>query len=643
LLLSFPNVAILSQINPETEKDKRVGKKLKNLIMKNYVKGNLRGFNCRECAENISGVIIRLYEPIRQGDSYIASELNLLTRQQVEAKSNRLIAEGRTDEIGNFSIEVSEKYLRSEFEIDFVCGSVPRGPLPPKKGPVSQFHVMNFQPKWESNNDNFSIAQIDLEIPFEKWCYIKGKIFDVWTICGKLVNCDTKNPLVGITVTAMDADLITDDVLGAGLTDSNGNFTIYYSSSDFRVNFIPFNLETDLDFPFLSSGPDVYFKGSIGTTEIFNETAKLRRKNVGYCLCVELCANSNVVVPGTNLYSAWTRIGNAFKIPTGPILYDFDADGFAGIAKYGLFKTIRLAGQAPHLNSNGNHVQYRFLISDVTTPNGSPSPADANFNKIIGVTSGLLAETLVGELSKASFPGGTLDVYSKPEDFDAEGWFDVNKSIQRSFTDAAIPPAEQSDWFFIDNDTLLALNTTALVAANPFTDVVAGQAIPASDFFPIKKVAIRFEVREFNPITLATATLPGSGRTLNSAVINNDEVFAKYVVTELGIGGCSPLSNDIHAAYSVHHPLLQSATLRIRNNSNTVNRLLTDTFLTVSGNTSLAVNNGNNTALKINKVPNDMPMCTYVLELNVQRRLHTGDVSSNAFDGTQQIFFFYQP
>ena len=272
-------------------------------------------------------------------------------------------------------------------------------------------------------------------------------------------------------------------------------------------------------------------------------------------------------------------------------------------------------------------------------------PADASFTKIIGKTPNLLVENvLVGQLSKVSFPGGTLDVLYQQADFDSEGWLDINKSIERTFTDAAIPVAERPDWQYVDNDTLVTLNTAALttIADLPFGLVAEGQAIPPASRLPIEKVAIRFEVREFNPTTLVTAPLPGSGKTINSLVINNNSIFKKYVVTQLGIGGCSPLSGTIDTAYTVHHPLLRSASLRIRNNSGTYNKLLTDTFFTVTGNTSLAVNHGNNGALQINpSLPETMPRCTYVLELDVQRRLHTGESATH--DAVEQIFFFYQP
>jgi len=613
--------------------------------MKSLIKGNLKGFNCEECSENISGAIVKLYQPIKEGAVPIHAErLMVLSPEEIKAKLRRLVAEARTDENGAFTFELSENYSQmTSFEVDFECGSIPRKPLLPKKGPIVQVHLGQFEIDW-SVTERERVAKLPLHLSHKLWCYLKGKIFDVWTICGKLVNCDTQKPLVGVTITAMDADLITDDLLGTAVTDSNGHFTIYYSSSDLRINFLPFNLETDLDPPYISSGPDVYFKGHLGTTEIFNETSALRRKNVPHCLCVTLCSNSNIVNPNDpNLYSAWTRIGTAFNIPTGPALNDFDTDGFAGAEKFGFYGNIQLSGQAPHKNSSGDHIQYKFSVSHNTTTNGGVAPDDSDFSKIIGVTPGLLDESaLICQLSKGSFPWGTINVYAKTTDFDSEGWFDVNDAIQRSFSDHGVPVSEQSDWHLIDTDTLLGLHTTALTTATDIALPIAeGQPVPAAVLIPIEKIAIRFEVRTFNPATLATSPMTANGRTLNSMVVNNNSIFAKYMVTQLGIGGCSPLSGNIDAAYTLHHPLLRSASLRIRNNSGTLNRLLTDGFLTVSNNTNAGINNGNNAALRINSVPNDMPRCTYVLEFDVQRRLHNG--VSNSHDGVQQVFFFYDP
>ena len=110
--------------------------------MKMFVKGNLRGFNCKECSENIRGAIVRLYEPQGREEALGDTRLNALTPAQVEEKKPRLIAEGPTDENGNFSIEVSEKYQRiAEFDVDFVCGTVPRPPFPPKTPNTTKIRI----------------------------------------------------------------------------------------------------------------------------------------------------------------------------------------------------------------------------------------------------------------------------------------------------------------------------------------------------------------------------------------------------------------------------------------------------------------------------------------------------------------------
>lgn len=626
------------------------------------IKGNLLGYLCDDCFEAVSEVQIRIYSPESERDITAAAvaatkdTFRSLTKKQVEAKSNRLIAEGKTDQAGNFEIAIGGNYTGGAFDIDFYCGNVPRFPPKPKLNlEPRQFHLTTVFPQWRQvggTNEAVAAGAEDYIFGWQYalstkiWCFIRGYYFDAWTICGHLTNCQTQQPLEGVEVFGYDADLIQDDTLGSAITDAAGHFRIDYTSSDFRKNFLfQLNLETDIDAPFFSSGPDVYFKAFYNGTPILEETSANRRKNVGYCLCVRLCSTKNIVPEGGgNLRSAWTSIGLAFNIPTGSILNDFDTEGYAGAAKYGFTSTIRLTGQAPHKRANGNRVEYRFLVSHTTTPNGGAAPALANFTKIIGVTSGLFASSLVGKLSQSIFPFATLNVFSQQADFDTEGWFDVNKAIERTLTDNSIPLSDLPNWDYIDEDTLLSLNTAALTTAPdvPNGAATAGNPVPVGNRIGIEKIAIRFEVREVvNKATNSFVTLLGSGQTLNSMVVNNNPTFFKCVVDELvTLGDCSPLSGDIHTSYTVHHPLLKDVSIHVRSNSGVINKYLSDGFITLSNNTNSAVNHRNTAALKINATPNDLIRCTYLLTYSSTRRLHTGDGADSA--NPQNIVFFYE-
>jgi hypothetical protein len=345
--------------------------------------------------------------------------------------------------------------------------------------------------------------------------------------------------------------------------------------------------------------------------------------------------------PTEVLPSAWTGIGLAFNINTGVGPKDFDVNGYAGSGKYALTGTLRLTGQSAYKSAAGNPIEYRFLVSDTTTPNGGSAPPLASFTKVLGVTPGLFVPSTVTKLMQKVFPWNVYDVVSNPADFDAEGWFDINNAISRTLTDLGLGPL--IDYFIIDEDTLLSLNTGALTVHPDVSPaaVIVGNAVPAGLKIPVQKVAIRFEIREVvNKPASIFNYLPGSGKTLNSAVINNNSVYIKLAVTELEGSLCTPISGTVHAKYTVYHPHLGAALLHLNNNSYSVNRDITDGFLTLSGNTNPAVDGNGNMSLQINNPPADMTKCTYSLKLWAQARLHNGDTGWGYSGPVEQIFFY---
>lgn len=604
---------------------------------------------CEECSELLSGMKVLLYLPIEK-DHVMASAIadpketfRFVKPEEVSAREKLLVASAVTDEKGNFEFQVDKQYGNTAFDIDFVCGTVPRiPPKSPPKGPF-QFHITTFYPKWRTDSKDQLVFIWKYCLPARWWCFIRGHYFDVWTICGKLSNCQTGNPIVNAQVTAWDADFLTDDHLGTALTDASGHFRIDYTSIQFKQTFLsPYlNVETDPGTLTFVSGPDVYFKAVLGGTVLVDEKSSDARKNVGYCLCVDLCSKINVSDTDDNFPSAWTGIGSAFNISFGAGPKDFDADGYAGSGKFALTDTVRLTGQAAPRAASGNPIEYRFLVSDATTPNGGAAPTLANFTKIVGVTPGLFQPSRVAMLMLKVAPFTVYDVFSAQADFDADGWFDINNAIARTQADNGL--GALADYFFIDEDTLISMDTNPLTNAPnvPNGAAAVGDPFPIGSKLPIEKVAIRFEIREvINKATNSFAPLVGSGKTLNSAILNNNPAFMKLAVAELtAAGDCSPISGTIHAKYTVYHPYLSNVHLHLHNNSNTINKYMTDGFLTLAGNTNPVVDNGNNNSLQVNATPNDLIRCTYKLTLGLQRRLHTGDSQVNY--NYQEVLFFY--
>ncbi|QSW90394.1 hypothetical protein J0383_06160 [Flavobacterium endoglycinae] len=620
--------------------------------MRNIFKGSLKGYVCEDCREEISEVEILIYHPYKRTNTAAQAATNekddfrFVSKDEIKQRAELLVYKAKTDAKGNFAIEIDERYLDASFDVDFVCGSVPPKHPKPKKNEIVQLHIATISIREElakqAKDQNY---RWEYAIAYKWWCYIRGHFFDAWTICGHLMNCRTNTPIANAKVTAMDADFLTDDNLGTATTDSNGHFRIDYTSADFKKTFLSpwINVETDPNFLSFQSGPDVYFKAELAGTQLIDETKANARKNVGYCLCVNLCSDVNVVNPDDpNFPSAWTGIGNAFSSSYGSSSYDFDADGYAGSGKHVIYSIIRLTGQAALKSASGNPIEYRFRISDTTAPNNTASLAESNFTKIVGVTPGLFYPSIVSKLTRKvySFILNDIFVYSDQSDFDAEGWFDVNHAIERTLTAVGLTPADLALYNIIEEDTLISLNTTALTTApNVPGGIKAGQNIPAANKIGLEKFAIRFEIREvINKAANIFGVIGGNGKTLNSVIMNNNPIYRQLSFKELDETSlCSPISGTIHARYTVYHPYLSGCSLHLNNNSHSVERDISDGVI----NTLPAVDERTNNSSQLNNPPADMTRCTYTLKLYSSTRKHNGDYGdSDGGTPLEQIFFY---
>ncbi|PIF33178.1 hypothetical protein CLU81_3757 [Flavobacterium sp. 9] len=618
--------------------------------MKNIFKGTLRGYVCEDCIEAISGVEVLFYLPYRKETrptdqvTNAKETFHYVSKEEAKLRQELYIGKAKTDPKGNFEFEIDDRHVGSDLDIDFICGTVPPKFPKPKRDEIVQFHITTLSIHSELEQQTKDINSVwQCNIAYKWWCYIRGHYFDAWVICGHLRNCKTGKPIANAKVTAMDADFLTDDNLGSDTTDASGHFRIDYSSADFKKTFLSpwINVETDPNFLSFQSGPDVYFKAELSGTNLINETKADARKNVGYCLCVNLCSEINVFDPdGPGFPSAWTGIGTAFSSSFGLGIHDFDADGFAGLGKHVLYSTVRLTGQAALKSAGGNPIEYRFRISDTTAPNNSAPLAEANFTKIIGVDSGLFATSTVSKLSRKIpiLDHDIIYVDSAQSDFDAEGWFDVNHAIERALVTNGFTLADLPLYNIIEEDTLISLNTAALTSAPDVpAGLSAGQPIPPANEIPLEKFAIRFEIREvIDKPSNNFAVVPGNGKTLNSAVMNNNPIHRRLVIKELEESTlCTPINGTIHAKYSLYHPYLASGSLHLNNNSLSVNRDISDTII----DTTLIKRINDNS--KLNNPPSDMTRCTYILKLYSSTRKHNGDTDdSDGGTPLEQLFFY---
>ncbi|MEO0473089.1 MAG: hypothetical protein AAF206_25970, partial [Bacteroidota bacterium] len=579
-----------------------------------FWKGNLCGRICEDCTEPLSNLVIRVYRPadvdVDITASFNKALIRVLKESEVQAKSKRLLASALIDEAGNFSLELDDDIGAGPFEVDILAKNVPGQKEQQESPPPRQMTLGPIQPDWEQSSDGI-FAYLEYCISARIWCAFRA-LFDAWVICGRVVACsDRSRPIGGLRVIACDTDILQDDRLGEAITDASGHFRIDYTSADFKRTLLSglssiFDIETPA--PPFNTGPDVYFRieTNDGTPTVLLEEARAAgrqpgRENVANCLCVSLCAKVELPDPeDLDQPTVWTQIGNAFTIPAGGFLNDFTANGFGVIdpndgvlgdeVEYAFYSRLRLLGGAPRY-SNGHPVEYRFRISDTTTPNNGPAPAEIDFSRIVGRTN---AENVFVESTAGAYKLGQMirfsptyrvvNVFAERDDLDPQGWLDVNQCILRTFTDeASLNPADLNlpgVWQWKSADFLMGIDTTKLTTAAdvPPGVVTTGQGVPSANTISQQAIAIRFEAREvIDKANNNFVPLPGSGQTLNMMVINNNKVVRQVAVSQhLSGNSCDALSGNVDVAYSLYHPYLLSAGLHLRSNNFAVNTGLTD-------------------------------------------------------------------
>jgi hypothetical protein len=581
--------------------------------------------------------------PGREEAQNLKSVLRRVEPRELEAAvgGTRLVMRGRTGQDGSFCL-VERRYEKGLLDVYAVIASVPLHGREPRQVALRDQQIL-----YLGTYDLHGGSHLDVVIPQPVWCRIK-RVADVWTIAGRVSACDDRSVAIGgVKVTAFDVDWLQDDNLGTATTSSAGIFRIDYLGEKYRKG-------TFIDVE-LFGGPDVYFRiedadGNPLLVEDPKEGRKPGRADSGPCLCVELCVKVPVPGPQTT-YSLWTSVGS-FTIPDASGLNDFDADGYAGAAKYGFTNTIHLSG------TTAPNTQYRFLVSDATTANGAAPPADGDFTRIVGVSpdDNLFTPFHIGDYYRFA-PFKILKIFAKAVDLDTQGWLDVNAAITRTF--AENPALDRSTFnAYVPTGRLALLNTAQLTHQPSVPDGAAlpGQPVPAANLIAIEKVAVRFEVRD----ATSHAALPGSGTTLNSMIVNNNPAFLKLAMTEhLTSNPCAILSGSIHVAYTGYHPHLEAISISVQSNSGAYDVDLQDPVpppppplhLPLAGNTNPAFVQLSNPALALpNSPPNVLVKCTYLVRLFVTRRLFTSWEDSDGAlyqtpVGTDWIWttFYYEP
>lgn len=206
--------------------------------------GNISALICEECIEPLANARIRIYLP---GTPYGAEELargifkdlRLLSEKDVQAKEERLLAESRLDERGNFSIGWDDLHLFTEpLEMDICLNNVPGRDQGQQEW--LQYHLSTFVPHWKRSRDKY-LAAFAYVVPADKWSAIRRE-FGAWALAGTVRHFETHEAMKGVRVEVYNA--LTQKLLAFAFTGENGRYKMYFNRSGGK------------------SGPDVYFKVS---------------------------------------------------------------------------------------------------------------------------------------------------------------------------------------------------------------------------------------------------------------------------------------------------------------------------------------------------------------------------------------------
>ena len=607
--------------------------------MKAYIRGNLRGYLCDDCFEFLSNTKVLLYR-VTTGSNVTAAAVassketfHPVKAEEIKNRKKLLIATALTNDAGDFVFEIPENSLEQAFDIDFVCGNVPHGPKRPKGAAEFQFHITTIYPKWRRDEKENLLYNWSYSITSKWWCFIRGHFFDAWVICGVLLDCKTGAPLPGVNVTAMDADLITDDKLGSSVTDSAGHFRIDYTSADFKKTFLSpiINVETDINFPFFSSGPDVYFTLDIGGTPIAFETSANRRKNVGHCLCVRLCV-SDLVIEEPTIPASFTRIGRSarFKIvdeinpATGKTLRP-------GYDNYAFFSSIILVGSLSK-KLNSQPMEYMFEYQEVAAPGNPLLPGSWN-----PVTPGMIPKTVIGYLW--TLTGDPMNPIAT-EDYFINGNPVVEKTV--NFNGNWIQMPQDANFApHIDTD-ILKLNTEALMPIaniNVNAMVIGNATIPAvAPHVSNRYFALRMKQRQWG--NAATEVVAGTSRpvAIFNARYNHVPKHGSWIPTKvdnqlaicsidieeiiLGSGGCGKITNTLTVHMNARNENLGGVSLTLTGPKKPGQSF---SFPAIAATQPEVFSNSIHPVIAPVNSVNDLLPCAYTVTLSVSLLLTTGD------------------
>ncbi|PVW15219.1 hypothetical protein [Marixanthomonas spongiae] len=618
--------------------------------MKYKVNGRLHAAICDENKHALANTKLRAYrmeQDVNAATAYTAAQskevAQVFEEKDIKSRNKQLLAETTTNANGDYELKIDGKktdYNGGAIELVLYYDSVPdygqENTKPPKGFNSFEIRMDIIQPKWRETQDGL-VAGWNHTLLKRIWCYILQRL-DIWVICGTLINCKSQAPLYGIEVTAMDDDIITDDLLGSAVTDANGRFCIYYRSLDFKKTFLSpwINVETTPPFSF-DNGPDVYFKFSLGGEEIdaepVSEAHKPSRKNVGHCLCVTLCLDDAPDVT-QDPPAAFYQIGYARKYH--PVLNIDPATGrTTGKAstswnEQAFYSTLDLRGSLSK-KLNGNPVEYKFQYAEVA----DPSVDISTITTWTDVQPNDIAKSEIGTRITALFP---VIKYNSYQIHGTAAATPYGQEVEVPFNGNWIQVPQDSGIFDIHfNGSLIKLISSKLASGS----VDQSGLTQGSSSAPLQKnryFALRMRKREVGnaasevaagfsrPLAIFNTTyqnVPQGGSWLPSA--SNELGIASVDLEELKVGGgCSKITDTLTVNYTAANPNLGSVSIKMYGPGGPHN--FEPVAFPSPGEEAFGASKytGANNTVDANDVKN-LPNCSYEVRLSAELNLTNGE------------------
>jgi hypothetical protein len=594
------------------------------------LRGVLSASVCEDCPISLEGAVVRIYATLPdQGVTARAAADPRHTfrlfhhadsgdQAALEAAHGALLGEAAIGADGGYSVELAGSYAGDAVDIDLYCGTL-SGHVPPR--PV-QVALTTLQPAWRSvgvadAKAGNEVAAFDYAMPPRLTCATLGRL-GLWVICGRVTVCGTDQVVEGATVYAFDRDWLQDDALGSALTGPGGKFQIWYTAAEFSKT--PFSPLINIE---LVPGPDLYFRieGPGGVVLLSEPPSTGRtpgRQNVGPCFCADLCVPE--APPQTEPIPDFRYIGAldyVVDVDSGPA-----GSGRTLADNRAFFLGLRLSGPIG-TTLGGLPLEYRFEVR--ANPNAmTPGPWNPVLpNQILPTMIGT-SEKLVGAILEVSsvVVNGTASPTEIAVTPAADGWIPMPQE------------GNLSTGLFTPNLNMIALDTRTITAWPPIDvgAIMAGTPLPPADLAADQQFGIRLRVRQAGlPLT---ETDGGECHTLaiDNTLYNNvnkggswvpSKVSGQLDVTSVNIqeligSGCGGVTNSLTVLVTAAHPNLGPVSLSMAGGGTTWGFTLPPA---TPGQIAGAATNG--------FAVSDLPSCAYIVTLQTQVLLTTGDSTPN--------------